>query len=153
MLRTTTQNRRLHQLLSALGINEDTKMSLVHDFTQGRTASSAEMLYNECANLIGTLEIEWRKTKQQKAAESKYQAVENGLRSTVFSLMYQLGYIDNAETTKRKIYVINGWIKKKMGSDKTLNELGIDELNRLITQLQTVNRTYNERAEKLSNLN
>ncbi len=57
MLITTSQNKRLHQLLSMLELKE-MKVTLVSQFTNGRTASSTEMTNVEAQALISSLEAE-----------------------------------------------------------------------------------------------
>ena len=141
MLRTTSQNKRLYGLMSKLGINADTKESLVWEFTNGRTGKSSEMEYRECNNLISSLQDEFNTRNRQKADLMQKQ------RRNIFKLMYDCGLIDGNMNSEQKVSVINKWIKNKQNTDKTLNELSFDELLKLIKQLQAVRRRYNEKTE------
>ncbi len=153
MKRTATQNKRLYGIFQKLNIDSETKSDLVSQFTNGRTEKSSEMLYNECQNLIETLEIRYRESKSIKAATFQYNSAEQVIRRELFKLMYDVGFIDNGMNTDRKTFIMNGWIRKKMNLEKTLNDLDITELQRMRTQLLTVRRLYLERAAKVAQLN
>ncbi|MCF6184229.1 MAG: hypothetical protein L3J56_06325 [Bacteroidales bacterium] len=147
MIRTKSQNKRLYALLSQLKISEDNKKELVYRFTNGRTERSSEMEYRECNNLIMTLQEQLKELKNKQSAERQYSGIEQGLRREIFKLMYDVGFINNRDDNSRKLFVINAWIKKKMKLKKQLNELSVDELNKMIKQLRTVRRIYNEKAQ------
>jgi len=147
MIRTKSQNKRLYALLSQLNINDENKKELVYQFTNGRTERSSEMEYRECNNLIMSLQEQLITLKNKQANERQYSGIEQGLRREIFKLMYDIGFIHNREDNKRKLLVINAWIKKKIKLEKQLNELSVDELNKMIKQLRTVRRIYNEKAQ------
>lgn len=123
------------------------KKELVMQFTNGRTCKSSEMEYRECNNMITSLQEQLDNIKNKRAAERQYNGIEQQLRREIFKLMYDIGFIHNNETNTRKLYVINAWIKKKMKLQKDLNALSVDELNKMIKQLRTVRRRYNEKAQ------
>ena len=109
------------------------------------------MQKNECRNLIKTLELELEKSKSP--AQRQYNGIGQELRRKVFKLMYDIGFIKSDDTLKRKLFVINSWITQKTSYDKTLNELTTEELNKLIKQLYTVRRIYQEREKIQSQWN
>ena len=148
MQRTKTQNAHLYKLFNELDINADTKESLVAQFSNNRTAKSSELTVDECRNLIASLKAQKRTDKERNNAERKYNKIGQTERRNIFKLMYDIGFIKSNETGKRKVYVINSWIKKKMNLDKGLNELSVDELNKMIKQLRTVRRIYEEKQKK-----
>lgn len=150
MKRTNSQNKRLHQLISKLGINEEMKTSLVLQFTHGRTGKSSEMEYTECNSLISKLS---EQTKQPNSVKNSMNTHEQTQRRKVFSLFYDNGFIEAADSNERKLFVINAWIEKKMNLDKKLNDLSLEELERLIRQLQTVKRIYTEKTKSMTNYN
>jgi len=148
MQRTKSQNAHLHKLLGDLRINTDTKESLVAQFSENRTIKSSELTVDECRNLIGSLEAQKRTDKEQTQSERKFNTIGQVERRKVFKIMYDIGFINNEDTGERKVYVINAWIKKKLNLDKGLNDLSVDELNKMIKQLHTVRRNYKEKENK-----
>ncbi len=153
MKRTLTQNKHLHKLLNQLNIDKETKASMVEQYTNGRTASSSEMNKNECQNLINALENQKKSTKVYVQYQRQHNTFKHGLRRKIFSLMYELDFINSSNTNERKHYVINSWIKKKMNLNKKLNYLTVEELNKLIKQLRTVRRIKEEREQKQADWN
>ena len=147
MTRTKSQNNRLYGLFSKLGISGDLKKELVLQFTNNRTENSSEMEYKECNNLIMSLQEQLNSVKNKKSAKRQYNGIEQDLRRKVFKLMYDVGFINNQETNTRKLFVINAWIKKKMNVEIEFNKLSVDQLNKMIKQLQAVRRIYNEKAK------
>lgn len=142
MKRTTTQNKRLYQLLNRLGINKDSQEDMVYSFTNGRTTKSSEMTYIECNSMIKELEFQ-AEGMQKREGKFKQQ-----LRRNIFKLMYDTGLINNSMDSEGKMEMINAWAKNKLHFTKELNYLSIDELNRFVRQLQAVRRNYVEQAEK-----
>ena len=153
MLRTNTQNRRLHALFTKLNIGTEQKEELVLQFTDNRTARSSKMLQDECELLIVKLEDMSRTAKYRKRADAQYNSLEQAKRRQVFSLFFDLGYIDVGMINARKMKVINGWICNKMNIEKKLNDLTAVELDRLIRQIQAVKRISAEKINKNINLN
>ena len=147
MKRTTSQNRLLYQLFSRLNIDEDNKQMLVLEFTDNRTSRTSEMELIECKQLIQQLEamIDTSETTKKRYADEELQ--KN--RREIFKLMYDCGFISSSDTTDRKLFVINAWIKKKMNLEKDLNSLTFDELLLFIKQLRTVRRIYIERGKSI----
>ena len=153
MTRTLSQNKQLHALLAKLQIGKEAKADLVHQFTGGRTDRSSKMHYNECNNLIKTLEQQYKAEKSKSQANRQYSTIEQNLRRKIFKLMYDIGFIQSSDNNKRKMFVINTWIEKKTSCEKTLNELTEPELNTVIKQLHTVRRIYEEKEKKQANWN
>lgn len=149
MYRTSKQNRRLHHLFAKLNIDADTKADLIQQFTQKRTSKSSLMLYNECNNLIKSLEDQEYNRIQERVYDKELQE----LRRKVFKLMYELSFITNSETNERKLYVINQWLIRKANLNKELNDLSALELNKVITQLYAVRRVYRDKEKTESTWN
>ena len=80
MLITTSQNKRLHQLLSILDIM-DLKPAIINKVTNGRTSSSAEMMNFEAAALISSLEVD----EKQKCGK---------MRGKIIHYLCLLGYVN-----------------------------------------------------------
>lgn len=159
MIRTISQNNRLYKLFSELGITGDVKADMVLQFTGDRTERSSEMEYNECNNLICTLDDElYKQAKQRQGTVNRQERINNdvmqGLRRKIFSLMYDIGFISKEQTKERRNYVVNSWVVKKTKTGKTnINQLKFEELNLVIKQLRAVNRIYKEKAKLQSQLN
>lgn len=154
MYRTLSQNKRLYQLFNQLGISGEIKADMVAEFTSHRTEKSSKMTINECNNLIRTLDDERNKNRVQRQQSRTFNDASNRLRRTIFSLMYDIGFIVSEETAKRKKYVIDSYIKKKTKTGKAdINELTFEELNKVIRQLQATKRIYKEAEIKQSKLN
>ncbi len=162
MTRTTTQNRRLYQLLNNLNIKDDMKDSLISQFTNGRTIASSEMEVEECQRLINNLTAIERNQRIHRATPSRpvnnNNRTDNELRQQmrlqIIKLMRSIGVIEGKWNTSKHLPMIQTWIKTRMGGlDKNFNNLDIPELTKFITILQTINRRYKERAEQQAKLN
>ena len=148
MKRTLAQNKRLYGLFTELNITGDLKADMVLQFTGDRTERSSEMEYNECNNLICTLEDEINKQFRQSNEQRQR------MRRQVFVLMYNIGVIEGDMQNAEKMRIINAWIFQRMGQlDKDLNTLNVAELTKFITILQTVKRRYAERSVAKAQLN
>lgn len=153
MKRTVTQNGELYVLYKKLNITDVViRSQLVRQFTNDRTSSSAEMLVDECQNLINTLRHRARSPKQTPQ-ERQYNSVEQDARRKIFSLFYDCGMISNKDTPQRKVIVITNWIKDKTTFKKGFNNLTLDEYKKMQNQLQAVKRNYKKAEIKQANLN
>jgi len=157
MRRTDYQSKHLHSLLTKLQVNQESKEDMINSFTNGRTLSTKEMTFYECRDMITALEKMLNSnTETQSNRENENREKEDLLqkeRRKIFVLMYDCGFISNTDDTKRKMQVLNGWIRKKMNLTTDFNSLSIDELLKMNKQLQTVRRLYSERLQKISNFN
>lgn len=79
-----SQNRRLHQLISLIGLNADSKEMLIHTYTEGRSISSADLLQSEANNLIAHLET------MQRASTTDERC--NKMRKKILSICHQMGW-------------------------------------------------------------
>lgn len=147
MKRTIAQNKILHQLLGDLKISQENKGNMVYAFTGNRTTSSSEMSDEECQAMIDALS----RTKNELTKLNGLEMQKK--RRDVFKLMYDINLIDARMQSLDKLKVINAWINHKLNLEKKFNDLDINELDKLIRQLQTVRRVYAERAKKTINLN
>lgn len=143
MKRTTHQNKQLYSLLNELNITGDIKADMVLTFTNGRTEKSSEMSKDECQRMIDKLSELTSRNAKQKNRETQH------LRRNVFSLFYELNWIDSSMTASEKLTIINNWIIQRTKTGKNdINQLSADELKTLITQLQAVKRQTEENQKK-----
>jgi len=142
MKRTAQQNRILHSLLSELSISNENKENMVFSYTGGRTEHSSEMTQAECQAMINELE------RMAGKAKERQNKLKQTLRRNIFKLMYDLGYLNATMSSAEKLAVINRWTYKMLHIDKHLNYLSIDELRKVINQLQAVRRNYDKQTKK-----
>jgi hypothetical protein len=147
MKRTITSNKRLYGLFGQLGIDTDTKGDLVNSITKGRTIHSSEMSDEEANRLIDILE------NNVQSRNRRHADLLQQMRRDVFKIMYDCGLLNGNMSTIEKMDIINAWIENKMNLKKDLNALEIDELTKLIKQLQAVRRKYVESKAKQAMFN
>lgn len=137
---TLTQNKRLHQLLSATNLM-DCKADLVRQFTNERTSSSKEMSVDEARVLITHLSSLVPGFGNQPAVKQLGPlSVKDKRRRKVFALMYDIGYIYGTSPEDRKINsaVVNRLVVTYgVCKPKTLNDYTEDELIDLINQFES----------------
>lgn len=136
MKRTIATNKKLYALFNELGITKENKELLVLSFTNNRTVHSSEMTEVEAQYMIEKLQ---KDAKTPKMTENQF---KQNLRRNVFKLMYDIGLINANMKSSEKVAFINNWIKNKLKLEKELNALVVDELLKLINQLQAVRRNY-----------
>jgi len=142
MKRTLLQNSILHSLISQLGIDADTKSDLVDNYTNGRTTKSSEMTADECQRMIDDLSFQQRNDKAIQNEEKQK------LRRTVFTIFFELNWINADMNSTDKTAVINEWLNRKTTFEADLNKLSVDNLNILIAQLRAIKRRTEESQKK-----
>ena len=126
--RTPEQNIRFHKLLGLLCIDADEKRELVYNASNGRCSSSAELTYTEMYELIEHLQsLQNSSPDQQKASR---------MRKKIMSIFHELRY----ETKNGQLDYgrINGWMVKSSYLHKFLNDYTVQELPRLVTQVDAM---------------
>jgi len=151
--RTTDQNRRLYFLFNKLGFDDDMKKAAVEGTSNGRTDSSRELSANEAQQLIDSLSREWDKLRPKDTEAKKRAKIRQNLRRNIFKIMYDLGYINNQMTNAEKVLAIDDFTSNKTLIEKTLNALNIDELQKVIRQLQAIRRNYTQTEENKAKWN
>jgi hypothetical protein len=144
MQRTKTQNAQLHSLISKLGIDAEIKASLVMQFTNGRTSSSAEMDVTECQYLIGHLsalvhgkKMQDGRLKTEDRRPRSLSGVEvsspsDKLRKKIISRFREMNY--HTPQGKADMSRIQATVIKKWG--KPLNSLTDAEMRSIIAVLE-----------------
>ena len=126
--RTPEQNTRFYALIAALGIDADQKRDLVYNASKGRITSSAKLDYTEMAELIEHLQSLVNSSPEQQKASK--------MRKKIMSIFHEL----NWETKGGQLDYgrINGWMTKSSYLHKFLNDYTVQELPRLVTQVDTM---------------
>lgn len=142
MLRTATQNKRLHLLITKLGIDAEAKEELVYQFTNQRETSSAKMEVRECNALIGHLEVISGQSTAAKGKVGGYvqtNDASNTMRRKVLSVVHELGW----ELPGGKIdwTRLNAYLFKYGYLHKDLNDYKYEELPTLVTQFENLLRS------------
>jgi hypothetical protein len=122
-MRTNEQNARLHGLIGKLGIDKETKASLVWDVTGGRSESSKDLTRAEADKLIKHLEAH-----QGNTAETC-----NKIRRRIISHLIEMGAVTEAgDTDMGFIYVFiqQNWHKE-------FNSIEAKELAKIASVLRT----------------
>lgn len=116
-------NRKMHVLLTKLGMDADDKRSVVREFTKGRTTSSKEMSDFEARELVNYLQSQNIVEKENRQADK--------LRKVLIAKAYSIG-----ETLE----FVKGWCEKfGTGNVKRgFNEYTVPELHALIDKFDKV---------------
>ena len=142
MLRTVSQNRQLHALISALSIDAEIKQDLVYQFTNSRETRSSLMTDHECQRLINHLNA----LKKQKEASSqarneafKNNTPENKMRRKIMSICHEMKWTKDGKLDWTRI---NEFLLNRSYLKKGLDKYTKAELPKLITQFENILRTY-----------
>lgn len=127
-LRTPQQHQRLFGLLGKLGLGEETRHTLVHTFTNGRTTSTRDMLAHECNQLIMHLE---------NMVPGSEHPLFNARRK-LFAIAHELGWERKDGTIDRDR--LNEFLMRRGAVKKPFLQLNRAELAQVITQLETMAR-------------
>lgn len=147
MKRTATQNRRLYGLLNELGISADIRAGLASDFSGGRTEKTSELTIDECNNLIGSLNAEKQRRKQ--SADQRTQRLRRSLIACIYDLPEKLKFWHTDGERKRfdakafDEFLQNS--KKSPFPGKKLNDLKLNEINKLIAIMKKWTVFYNKK--------
>jgi hypothetical protein len=133
---TPEQNKRLHVLLTKAGMaSKEDKQGLVKAYSATDATSSKDLLADEAARLITFLDGCARLNQVQKVED---QAVLNQ-RKKLLSLAHEMRWTLEADPTKVDVPRLMAWVKAQGVEREKLNDLTSAQLNKLVTQLQTIN--------------
>lgn len=138
MYRNQSQNKRLHQLIGELNIDNEQKEELVYQYTNGREKSSAKMLMNECQSLINYLDL-IKKGNTPKQQESKEITPAQRMRRKILSICHEMGWKQNGAIDWDRL---NGWLSKSGYLKKDLNDYTEAELPKLVTQFEQLLKSH-----------
>lgn len=135
---TPGQNKRLHQLLSELGIM-DMKPGLVKQFSRIQSASSKDLLYSEAQQLIRWLESRRVGPSERERADRMRKRVISMLLS-YDPARFQV-YSEKAGRNVPRMYGENGiyaFVKRYGYLKKDLNDYSYKELPKLVSQIEII---------------
>lgn len=128
--RDTKQNRLLYMLINQLNIDESTKMDMVSRYTNGRTASSSQMYWHECQNLINFL--------KRQGPDSTSSA--NTMRRKILYYFHQLGW--EQENGKVNMEDVEKWMHAKSYLNKSMNKYTPAQLPKLVSQVYSMYKSH-----------
>lgn len=128
--RDTKQNRLLYMLINQLNIDESTKMDMVSRYTNGRTASSSQMYWHECQNMIGFL--------KRQGPDSTSSA--NTMRRKILYYFHQLGW--EQENGKVNMEDVEKWMHAKSYLNKSMNKYTPAQLPKLVSQVYSMYKSH-----------
>ena len=126
---TEKQLKKIHTLLGKVGLRDD-KEAIISHFTTGRTTSSRQMMKDEAAALISHL------TK----FDGKEESCEK-MRSKILSYAHEMGWRLSG-SDRIDMPHVNNWCLKNSYLKKKLDDYTHDELPKLVTQFETVYKSF-----------
>lgn len=161
--RTSAQNRRIHQLLGKLGLDEEARVNLAQQYSGGRAQSTAELTISEARELIDHLIIEvgeeveqvpdrlldgkktWRRGEQPpRRAPGRDQAASlKAMRSKILAIATRLGWLpEQVPGLADRWAVLNTWMVERSYLSKPLFKYTYSELPKLVSQMEAVEEWY-----------
>lgn len=137
---TKTKIRQLMAIFSRLGINDEMRHDIVHNYTNGRTNSTRQLSESELNGLM------WRFQSQlQSVNNSAVQELERKQkRSTVLAIAQRCGIHSGTSFDKFNSFMMNKSVHKK-----ELHKYTLEELDELIKQFRGLERNYRRSAEQV----
>lgn len=130
---TTAQLICINTIISKSNIDKETKKVIVSGFTNGRSASSADLTQDEAAALIGHLK------KPESAGPDKSKMI-----GKIFYYAHEMGW--TKKNSKGKIVAdgkrVDDFILQRGHIKKKLNEYTYKELTTLVTQFANVHKSF-----------
>ena len=125
-------------------MDEDTKRSLIYQFSNGRTTSSKELTFDEARNFLRSM------VKEQQERDERLQQMIQREKRNVLSSIYHLsfkipflcqGYTDDTpedrEMNKAKI---NAFCREKSKYRKNITQMSLEELQAIKQQFEAIAR-------------
>lgn len=134
---TPAQSRKLHTLLSHLGLMDE-KKQMIANFTNNRTTSSRQLTRKEAAILIDGMDKEDPARKMIKK---------------IYAICHSLGWIDNARKPEEyhiNTAIIDLFLKRKGVKKKRLRDYTYSELPELVNQFVMIERHCRQQEERKS---
>jgi hypothetical protein len=149
MLRTKTQNSRLHALITKLGIDDEAKEELVYNFTGTREKSTSRMEVSECQNLINYLQAVANNGNGNITASGKplpeslrtgANAASDKMRKKILSICHEMNWkLDNGKINWNSL---NDYLLKYGYLHKLLDDYKEAELPTLVTQFENLLKAF-----------
>jgi hypothetical protein len=136
--KTPQQLARIFGLLRTMGIDRAGRAQLVHQFTNGRSSSAADLSYTEADDIIKALEGMAANTGSPKDIAVK-------MRRRIISLAHEMGWeLPSAGKGRPSADMLRlyNWVLKFGYLHKDFNAYTVNELPKLVTQFEEVYKHY-----------
>ncbi|MDB9473479.1 MULTISPECIES: hypothetical protein [Nostocales] len=134
--RTIQQSNRIHAMLAQLGVDKDTKKSMLSELTGGRTSSTKDLSKDEADKFINQLKY----LINQMGSDSA-----DVMRKKIIGIAHNMGWQIICSRTNKvvaDIERINNWCVKFGKFKKPLNKHQYSELVQLVSQFQNVEKQH-----------
>ncbi len=139
-----TKHRRLMALLTQAGFDDETRHSLVHAWTNGRTESSKDLTETEVDDLVWKFENDFHFRQNPKNTVNAMLLIAiKQKRSTVLAIAQRCGIHEGKDFKKFNSFMENSSILKKR-----LNKYTFEELDELIKQMHALEANFKKSAKK-----
>ena len=128
-------------MVSELKIDKEIISDLAHQFSNSRTTSSRELTVSEFQSMLNHLNTlkGGCVSKQVKPIEVPIQTADNKMRRKILSICHEMNWKENNQLDWKRI---NAFMLKSGYLHKTLNSYTEAELPTLVTQFETLLKSY-----------
>lgn len=136
MEKTTQQLKSIFAACRKLGIDDDTRATLVIDLTDGRTSSCKDITYSEAKQFVRQLNS-LLSTPAPKFSERYFQC--DNMRKKILSFFHEMNYRVNGKLDMERVektIIQKGYLKKPLNSYK------YEELPKLVSQFESIRNSY-----------
>ncbi|MDT8346514.1 MAG: hypothetical protein RQ756_01830 [Flavobacteriaceae bacterium] len=127
--------KQLMTLLNKLGINNDLRREMIHNFTHGRTSSARELSNKELNLMCTKLKSELNVLESDLLVRRK--------RSVILAIATRVGIKEVNHWAK-----FNRWMLKSSILHKELHAYNLEELELLMKQFRAIEANYEKSAKK-----
>lgn len=140
MLRNKKQNNQMWAMASELKMDKEIISDLAYQFSNSRTTSSRELTTSEFQSLLNHLTaIKAGYTNKQVKPTEQTQSIDNKMRRKILSICHEMNWKENNQLDWKRI---NAFILKSGYLHKALNSYTEAELPTLVTQFETLLKSY-----------
>lgn len=123
---TKKQNAMIGYLISRLKLSDETKEELIHTYTDGRTTSIRDLLFDEAKSIISAL----------TSGEVSIQSPANKMRRKILSMAHEMDW--ELSTGQVDMKRINKWCVEYGYLHKELDQYTESELPQLINAFENM---------------
>lgn len=131
------QLKALHATFHTMGYDDDDRHDFISQYTDGRTASTKELTFNEARNLLEQLNGKRNKQRQEEAKAVCRSIYALSLRISFLNKDYGNDTSEEFEMNKAKI---NVFCRTRTKSRKNLTVMTLEELKDVKKQMEAIAR-------------
>lgn len=134
---TPQQVKALHAQFRRMGLNDEDRHALIHEFTSGRTDSTAGLTKTEAGQLLSRFSREEAEYRRNQARALVRQIFALSFRITCLNKNYTNDTEADFEMNKAKI---NRFCRTRSRFRKNLTEMSVEELKEVKRQFEAMAR-------------